>query len=70
MEDISYEGKDLFYVNEHLMPEKKVLFLKAKKFCKENNIKYIWIKDCKILARKSEHTKIKLINNFDDLKHL
>lgn len=70
LENINYEGNDLFYVNEHLMPVKKLLFLKAKKFCKENNIKYIWIKDCKILARKTDHTKIKLINNFEDLKHL
>lgn len=70
MEHINYEGSGSFYVNEHLMPERKLLLLKCKKFCKENNIKYIWVKDCKILARKADHTKVKLVNTIDDLKHL
>lgn len=70
LNNINYDSNSLFYVNEHLMPERKLLFLKAKKFCSENNIKYIWVKDCKILARKTEHTRIKLINSFNDLQHL
>lgn len=70
IEHINYEGTGLFYVNEHLMPERKLLLLKCKKFCKENNIKYIWVKDCKILVRKDDKTKVKLVTTLDDLKHL
>lgn len=69
MEHINYEGTNLFYVNEHLMPERKLLLIKCKKFCKESNIKYIWVKDCKMLIRKDDKSKVKLVNTLDDLKH-
>lgn len=70
MENINYDGTGIFYVNEHLMPERKLLYLKAKKFCKENNVKYIWVKDCKILARKADNTKVQLISSLEDLQNI
>lgn len=68
LSDIGLLGDNPVFVNEHLMPEKKSFLMKAKKFCKDNNIKYLWVKDCKILARKNETSSIKVINNMDDLK--
>lgn len=67
MSDIGLSGDNPVFVNEHLMPEKKSFLMKAKKYCKDHNIKYLWVKDCKILARKSETSSIKVINNMDDL---
>ncbi|KAJ8722264.1 hypothetical protein PYW08_004666 [Mythimna loreyi] len=43
-----------FYVNDHLTPANKSLLSKAKALAKENNFKYIWVKHCKIMARRSD----------------
>lgn len=52
------------YINEHLTPKNKKLFNSTKLFCKEKNIQYFWVKDCKILARKNSSSQI--IQIFDE----
>lgn len=68
--DINLAGNQNIFVNEHLIPARKMFFKDARKFCKDNNIKYLWIKDCKIFARKSDTSKIRIISDFDDLKKI
>jgi len=66
--DISPRSVDMpIYFNEHLAPDLKKLFYLARKFKTENNFLYCWIKDGKILLRKSESTRILRIKNEDDL---
>ena len=55
------------YFNEHLAPELKKLFYLARKYKTENNFQYCWVKDGKILIRKSESSRIHRIKNEDDL---
>ncbi|KAJ8711541.1 hypothetical protein PYW07_008783 [Mythimna separata] len=43
-----------FYVNDHLTPTNKILLSKARALAKEHDFKYIWVKHCKIMARKSD----------------
>lgn len=66
--DISQRFVDMpIYFNEHLAPELKKLFYLARKYKTENNFKYCWVKDGKILIRKSESSRIYRIKNEDDL---
>lgn len=68
--DINLVGNNPIFVNEHLIPAKKLFFKDARKFCKDNNIKYLWIKDCKIFARKNDTSKIKVISDLEDLNKI
>lgn len=68
--DINLVGNHPIFVNEHLIPSKKLLFKDARKFCKDNNIKFLWVKDCKIFARKNDTSKIKIISDLEDLKKI
>lgn len=54
LSSLGLPGETPVFVNEHLMPEKKSFLMKAKNYCKDHNIKYLWVKDCKILARKND----------------
>lgn len=60
--------KSKIYVNEHLTKRNQSLLSQAKKFKKEHKYKYVWVKDCKILIRKDESSRIFAIRNEEDLK--
>lgn len=64
--DIDGPAKPVF-VNDHLSPQNKVLYGRARKIGKELNYKFIWLSDCKIFVRKNESTKAILISNANDL---
>ena len=49
------------------MKEQKKNFFDCKAIQKELLIKFIWISNGKVLARKTEKSKIKEIKHFDDL---
>ena len=58
------------YINEFLTSYNKKLFLKAKEYKNQNNIKFIWIKNCNIYMRKSENSKIILIKSENDIQEV
>lgn len=58
------------YVNDHLTQSNKTLLGKAKRLAKENNFRYIWVKHCKIMARKSDTSPIFFIKCEKDLEKI
>lgn len=46
------------YVSEHLSPRYKVLLAKAKSQAKDKGWKYVWTRDCNILARKDQNCNV------------
>lgn len=58
------------YVSDHLTPKNKALLYKSKIFCRENNFKFVWVNDCKILVRKNETSRIVHIQNEASLSRL
>ena len=62
--------EDPVYVNEHLTPERKILLGMAKKKKNELRWKFAWVKDGKIMMRKTERSKIVRINNEEDLRKI
>lgn len=57
------------YINHDLTKQNYQLFREAKQFKKENNFKYLWVSNGKILLRKSETSKTTLVRSRDDLKN-
>ncbi|KAJ2943088.1 hypothetical protein O0L34_g18779 [Tuta absoluta] len=58
------------YLGDHLTPNSKQLLKRARQLKKDGKLTYLWIRDCKILARKTETSKVMLINknfNFDKI---
>ncbi|KAI4462337.1 l1 transposable element-related [Holotrichia oblita] len=68
--DIGFGSDARIFINEHLSKYYKDLFYKAKAKCTENNFKYIWIKDCKIYARKTDAGRVVHISTEADLNRL
>ena len=57
------------YVNENMTPYYRQLFWKTKNYAKENNIKYVWFKNGKVLTRVDEkEKKVTVIRSEMDLK--
>lgn len=54
LSNIGFTTTSNFYVNDHLMPSNKILRSKAKALSKENTYKYIWVRHCKIIVKKSD----------------
>lgn len=67
---INLMGNNAIFINEHLTSDRKLLLINTKKFAKQNNIEFVWVKDCKIFARKSAVSKTKLIRCLDDIKNI
>lgn len=55
------------FVNDHLAPQNKVIYGRARKLGRELGYKYIWLNDCKIFLRKSDESKAILIASESDL---
>ncbi|XP_077548403.1 uncharacterized protein LOC144161646 [Haemaphysalis longicornis] len=64
---LGFQLDDPIYVNEHLCPENKVLLGKAIQAKRENNWKFAWVRDGRILMRKAENTKVLHVTCEDDL---
>ncbi|BES99312.1 conserved hypothetical protein [Nesidiocoris tenuis] len=58
------------FVNESLCPEKRVLFAKTNEIRKQKHYRYLWTRDGKILVRKMESCRAKVINCWADLSTL
>ncbi|CAH1153882.1 unnamed protein product [Phaedon cochleariae] len=55
------------YVNESLTSANKVLFAKCAEFKKKNNVKFLWVKNGKILMRQKENSKVYVIEETENL---
>lgn len=64
---LGYADEGHVYVNDHLTLFNKSLLKKAKDLAKAKNFKYVWIKHCKILARKSDTSPTFRIKSEKDL---
>ncbi|XP_047536566.1 uncharacterized protein LOC125070663 [Vanessa atalanta] len=65
--DIDGASKPIF-VNDHLSPQNKLLYSRARRLGKELRFRYIWLNDCKIFLRKNDNSKVIFIANESDLK--
>ncbi|CAG9093145.1 unnamed protein product [Plutella xylostella] len=67
LESLGFSGSGRVYVNDHLTVYNKSLLTKAKSIAKEKNFQYIWVKHCKIMARKSPTSPPFIVKNELDL---
>lgn len=58
------------YVAEHLSPEVKEVHSATRRFCKENNFKYVWVRFGQIYVRKNDESPAILIKNIDFLSKI
>ncbi|XP_063366742.1 uncharacterized protein LOC134655220 [Cydia amplana] len=69
--DIGLDGPArAIFISDHLTPENKLLLKNARQKKTELNYAFLWTRDCKILMRKSDTSKIIGINNDADLTKL
>lgn len=54
-------------INDHLTPENKRLFAQALELKKEKGWQFLWVQNCRILARKSEDSRVFRISGPQDL---
>lgn len=55
------------FFNEHLCPAIKSLFFEARKFKRNNNYKFCWVRDSKIFLRQTESSKAIRIKSLTDI---
>lgn len=61
--------KQKIYFKERLTPYNNALLIETKKFCIENQFKYVWFQNCDILVKKTESSKpTKIVVKADLLK--
>ncbi|KAK9875424.1 hypothetical protein WA026_007817 [Henosepilachna vigintioctopunctata] len=70
LRDCGLPGDDNIFFNEDLPREKQELFLKVRKYRKDHNYKFAWVKNGKIYLRKTESNQAKLIRSNEDLRKL
>ncbi|XP_048001363.1 uncharacterized protein LOC125238118 [Leguminivora glycinivorella] len=58
------------YLGDHLTPASKQLLKRARELKRDNKIAYLWIRDCKILARKTETSRVMVIDNHFDFNKI
>lgn len=69
--DIGYsDNMYRIYFNEHLTSDSKILLNKVKKVAEEKQYKYVWVKNCSILARRNDTSPAIHISKEEDLKKL
>ncbi|XP_063373051.1 uncharacterized protein LOC134661078 [Cydia amplana] len=69
--DIGTEGPArAIFISDHLTPANKLLLKRARERKAELQYAYLWTRDCKILMRKTDTSKIVAINNDSDLLKL
>lgn len=67
LKNLGYNATGNLYVNDHLTQRNKNLLSKARSLAKDNNYKFVWVKHCKIMVRKSETSPIFFIKCENDL---
>lgn len=67
LSNLGFSKDAAFYVNDHLTLYNKNLLGKARSLAKENNFQFIWVKHCKIMARKSITSPVFFIKKEKDL---
>ncbi|KAI5716843.1 hypothetical protein M8J76_013348 [Diaphorina citri] len=55
------------FINEHLTTKNYKLLQSVKSWAKGNNYKFVWTRDCRILVRKDDKSKVKCIKSVRDL---
>lgn len=66
--DLGFTANQRIFVNDHLTPENKLLLNKTKNLGKEKGFAYVWVKGCKIFARKNPTSHAIIIKSESDLK--
>ncbi|KAL1448088.1 hypothetical protein WDU94_015637 [Cyamophila willieti] len=68
----AFRAKQLFkeklFINEHLTKTNQDLLYKAKNMKEVNGYKFVWVRDCKVMIRKNETSRIYVIRNVKDLE--
>ncbi|KAF9416515.1 hypothetical protein HW555_006182 [Spodoptera exigua] len=68
--NLGFSSSANFYVNDHLTTTNKSLLSKARTLARDNNFKYVWVKNCKILAKQSDTTQTFFIKCEKDLQRI
>lgn len=69
--DIGFSGpSNNIFIHEHLTPKNKLLLNRSREYKTEHNYAFVWVRDCKILMRKSESSPIIRISGEADLHKL
>ncbi|CAH2210917.1 jg7572 [Pararge aegeria aegeria] len=63
-------NKSFIYVSEHLSPYYKALHVCTRTVAKERGIRYVWIRNGRILIRKNDQSPAKQIKCYETLKNL
>uniref|UniRef100_A0A8D8TWB4 PHD-type domain-containing protein n=1 Tax=Cacopsylla melanoneura TaxID=428564 RepID=A0A8D8TWB4_9HEMI len=61
------QDESYVFINEALCPEYKKIFYEANKLKKDKKLAYLWIKDGKILAKKTTESSVMRLSSTDDL---
>uniref|UniRef100_A0A8D8R0M1 FP protein C-terminal domain-containing protein n=1 Tax=Cacopsylla melanoneura TaxID=428564 RepID=A0A8D8R0M1_9HEMI len=62
--------KQKIYVSEHLTKKNQDLLAKTKELKLKHQYQYVWVKDCRILVRKNEKSRVYAVRNEDDLERI
>ncbi|XP_063358618.1 uncharacterized protein LOC134648065 [Cydia amplana] len=69
--DIGMPGEAaIIYVNEHLIPFYKQLRKETKDAANAASYKYVWVRNCKIFARKSDKSPIIFVKDANDINKI
>ncbi|XP_045452588.1 uncharacterized protein LOC123661647 [Melitaea cinxia] len=69
--DIGFVGNsNRIYFNDHLTSSNKMLLRKTKELARDKNYRYVWIKNCSIMARKNDTSSVLHIQTEKDLKKM
>lgn len=69
-DELGAPGRSPVYVNDHLCPDLKILLGKAIARKNEKQWKYVWTKEGKILARKTDTSRVLRITSVNDLEKI
>ena len=67
---IDLPGNQRIFINDHLTLQNKALLSKTKKAAAEMDFRYVWIKHCKIHARKNDTSPVIVLKNEKDITKL
>lgn len=67
---IGLPGTQQIFVNDHLTQQNKFLLSKTKKAAAEMDFRFVWVKHCKIHARKTETSPTIILKTEKDLEKL
>lgn len=67
--DIGFNDKGMLFINEHLTPQAKALYKRARDM-RNKGFMYAWVKEGKIFLRKNEHERVVHVKNNEIMKEL